>query len=312
MAAAIEAYNKPVSRYRAESFTILAINAWELLLKARWLKKNGNNMRSLYIKLDNANSPKNRRHQKYKKTKSGNYMTLGADHLITHLGISGDLDTETSENLRAVIEIRDSAVHLFNRNLGTQLELVVQEIGMACVHNYTIKCRDWFNKGLDEFDTFLMPLAFVNHSKEIKGALTSKEVKLFSSYIGELCRRTPSTNAGTAITINLSFKVDRRNEPGAALFRQTNDPTAPRFGMPIHSESQAKTFYLSYENLTAKCRAEIPGFRIDAKYHQLRRQLAENSSLAWKRPNNPTKQNGKCTLYFSEKMFEELAKRYAG
>ena len=32
---AIEAYNKPDFKYREETFSILALNAWELLLKAK-------------------------------------------------------------------------------------------------------------------------------------------------------------------------------------------------------------------------------------------------------------------------------------
>ena len=35
MLAAIEVYNKPDFFYREETFAILAINGWELLLKAR-------------------------------------------------------------------------------------------------------------------------------------------------------------------------------------------------------------------------------------------------------------------------------------
>lgn len=40
--AAIEIYNKPEFRYREEAFSILMLNAWELLLKARILKENKN------------------------------------------------------------------------------------------------------------------------------------------------------------------------------------------------------------------------------------------------------------------------------
>jgi Domain of unknown function (DUF3644) len=36
--AAIEIYNKPNFSYREEAFTILIINAWELILKAKILK----------------------------------------------------------------------------------------------------------------------------------------------------------------------------------------------------------------------------------------------------------------------------------
>lgn len=49
MIAAIEVYNKPDFLYRGETFSILAINGWELLLKAKHLKDNHNKMRSLYV-----------------------------------------------------------------------------------------------------------------------------------------------------------------------------------------------------------------------------------------------------------------------
>ena len=49
MISAIEIYNKPDFKYREETFAILAINSWELLLKAKWLKDNNNKIRSLYV-----------------------------------------------------------------------------------------------------------------------------------------------------------------------------------------------------------------------------------------------------------------------
>ena len=48
MLSAIEIYNKPDFKYREETFTILAINSWELLLKARILKLNNYRINSIY------------------------------------------------------------------------------------------------------------------------------------------------------------------------------------------------------------------------------------------------------------------------
>ena len=42
--AAIQMYNNPTSVYRAETFAILSINGWELLLKAKWLKEHGDDV----------------------------------------------------------------------------------------------------------------------------------------------------------------------------------------------------------------------------------------------------------------------------
>ena len=47
--AAIEIYNKPDFLYREEAFAVLAINGWELLLKAKWLADHQNKVSSLYV-----------------------------------------------------------------------------------------------------------------------------------------------------------------------------------------------------------------------------------------------------------------------
>jgi hypothetical protein len=46
---AIEIYNKPTFAYREETFAILALNAWELLLKAKLLEIKENKSSCLYI-----------------------------------------------------------------------------------------------------------------------------------------------------------------------------------------------------------------------------------------------------------------------
>lgn len=47
---AIEIYNKPDFKYRSETFSILMTNAWELLLKAKLLKDNKNDLRSIQVR----------------------------------------------------------------------------------------------------------------------------------------------------------------------------------------------------------------------------------------------------------------------
>ncbi|WP_222864744.1 DUF3644 domain-containing protein, partial [Serratia marcescens] len=61
---AIEVYNKPDFKFREESFSILMVNAWELLLKARILQLSNDNKDSIYVKskgevvLSNSGNPK--------------------------------------------------------------------------------------------------------------------------------------------------------------------------------------------------------------------------------------------------------------
>src|ERR1700712_5779812 len=49
MTSAVEVYNRASFAYREETFAILALNAWELLLKAKLVKEGGNHPRAIWI-----------------------------------------------------------------------------------------------------------------------------------------------------------------------------------------------------------------------------------------------------------------------
>ena len=75
--AAIEVYNKPDFRYREESFAILMLNAWELLLKARILKEHNNDMRSIEVWQKRRRVDGTLTERAFaKKNRSGNNMTI--------------------------------------------------------------------------------------------------------------------------------------------------------------------------------------------------------------------------------------------
>src|SRR5687768_7647784 len=48
MTSAVEVYNRPSFMYREETFAILALNAWELLLKAKVVNEGGNKQRAIW------------------------------------------------------------------------------------------------------------------------------------------------------------------------------------------------------------------------------------------------------------------------
>lgn len=160
MVAAIEIYNKPGFPYRAETFAILAINGWELLLKSKWLADNGNKLRSLYVYEKRERSDGSKGKKLYiKRTRSGNPQTHSIDFLAKKLVAMKKLDIAVWSNIQVLIELRDSAVHFYNHAPAFRVRL--QEIGTACTRNFSSVIDEWFNKELSEFDLYLMPLAFL-------------------------------------------------------------------------------------------------------------------------------------------------------
>ncbi len=114
MVAAIEIYNKPGIPYRNESFTILAINAWELLLKAKWLKIHGHRKQSLFVRETRQTTAGGRTKRKYiKRSRSGAPFTLEVGYLSKQLVNEKALAPSAAENLRIMLEFRDCATHFF-------------------------------------------------------------------------------------------------------------------------------------------------------------------------------------------------------
>ena len=140
----IEIYNKPDFKYREEIFSILIINSWELLIKAKILKDSGEDLNSIYVKKSDGSVKTNR---------TCNPMTIeifGAMKMV-------DLDGTVIENIGRLVDIRDTAIHYYHT---TSLSYLMYILGAATLRNYQKVVNSWFNKSLSEYNFYIMPLAF--------------------------------------------------------------------------------------------------------------------------------------------------------
>ena len=115
--AGMEIYNKPDFKYREECFSILVLNAWELLLKAKLLLDNGNDPRCLYVyEARTTTKGKSSKKLYVKRNRSGNEHTLGLGQVITKLNTKAStrLPQAIKANLDGLTEIRDNAIHFIN------------------------------------------------------------------------------------------------------------------------------------------------------------------------------------------------------
>src|SRR5580693_1775746 len=98
--AAIEIYNKPSFSYREEAFSLLMTNAWELLLKAKWLMDHGEQLESLYELVSDADGNKTP-----KVNRSGNPNSHGIAYLAAKLveDTNSGLENGCNDNILALI-----------------------------------------------------------------------------------------------------------------------------------------------------------------------------------------------------------------
>jgi hypothetical protein len=305
--AAIEVYNKPDFLYREEAFTVLAVNGWELLLKAKWLSDNGNRTRSLYIyeavtKKDGSRGKKKR----IKLTRSGNPFTHSIDYLAKKLVESKQLNATVLQNIEALIEIRDNAVHFYNH--GNVFSVRLQEIGAASLRNFVILVNEWFGSDLSQYNFYLMPLAFLSPPQNARGLMLNKEEENFLKFVAALEKNEAEKDSRFSVTVNVEIKYARSKTTNAVNYRLSNNPDAPE--MRLTEQQILDKYPLNYKHLTEECKNRYNNFTVNKKYHDLRKEFKNDPRYAMGRQlyiGNPKSAE---TWYLSKAVFKILDKHY--
>lgn len=306
MIAAIEIYNKPDFMYRGETFSILAINSWELLLKAKYLKDNHNKMRSLYVMepITNKDGSKSKK-KKVKTTRSGNPFTHSVEFIAKKLIEKGEMDKVVFDNIMALIELRDSSIHFYNYSL--KFNIRIQELGTASLKNYVSLYKKWFDKDLSEYNFYLMPLSFVHVRKEADVLLLNAEEKNFFKYVDDLEEGTTSEGE-YSIALNIDVKFSKSTSKDAIKVALSQDANAIKVTL---TEEQLKLKYpMDYGGLTAKCKERYSDFVLNSDYHANRRLYEGDDKCAYTRYLDPDKKKSGKKTFYSEVMLLRLDNHY--
>ena len=303
--AAIEIYNKPDFQYRAETFSILVINGWELLFKAKWLKENNNKIQSLYVK-----EPRQKKdgykskNQRIKRTRSGNPFTHSLDYLAKKLVEQKYLEQNVWVNIQALIELRDSSVHFYNSSPNFAKKL--QEIGAASLENFVSLVSEWFNCDLNEFNFYLMPLSFVDLPTQTKAIVSNKEEQNFLNYLENL-----EVEAGSkySVTVDIGVRFLRSREKDAIGVHTTSNPDAQK--VYLTDEEIRKEYPWTYKQLTQKCKERYSNFIQNNKYDGIRMPLYENRKFCYSRYLDPANPNSFNKVFYKPSILNEFDKHYS-
>lgn len=262
--AAIEIYNKPDFWYREEAFSILMLNAWELLLKARVMKEGGGKTRAIEVWEPRTRPDGTKTTRQYPKlNRSKNRTTIGLDRAIALVrGYPRDsIEDRCIRNLSLLTEIRDNSVHL--HNVGPGLSQRIQEVGSAALKNYANAVEQWFNVDLSEFNFYIMPLAFHSPTSVIESLRSEKHpaaVRNLLDLIAEAERDHPSDEAADFnVTLQVQLRFVRTGSPVAVPVQVTRDPTA--VPVQVSEEDIRRAFPWDFRTLVAQLRNRYTDFK---------------------------------------------------
>jgi hypothetical protein len=307
---AIEVYNRPTFAYREETFAILALNAWELLLKAKLLAEHSNKTRCLHVfesRVTKAGTPSTKLY--LKRNRSGAPHTHSLWRTIAELEnkTSARVDNRIKSNLDALTEIRDNAVHFVIAS--PKLAKQVLEVGTAAVRNFVELARQWFQHDLSGRHFFLMPIGFVDAPVAASAVDLSKDESRLISYLAQLASAGAQGAASpfnVTLEVNLSFK--RSTSAGALVVAITNEPGAPQ--VTLTEDDFKKVYKWTYRQLVDHLKKRYADFKLNPKFNSIRKPLMTDPRYVRSRfldPDNP--KSGKKEFY-SPTVLAEFDKHY--
>lgn len=307
MTSAVEIYNKPAFPYREEIFCILALNAWELLLKAEILRAHGNDVRA--IRVYEPRKLKSGRPSKkiyLKKNRAGNYQTIGIGACVVTLEQQkGKVPAAVKGNLEALTAIRDNSVHYVTAS--SVLAGQVQEIASACVSNFARLSKAWFARDLSGTLNLVLPLSFVGGSIT-DAAVVSPDENRVIQHLNSLVTSGLMEPSDFAVALHLSLKLERSSSIDAAEVQISKDPNAIKV---VLSEEDIRNAYpWDYDELCKRLRKRYSDFLANVKFHKIRKPLQQNTKYCKARLLDPANPDGTKKDFYSPNILAEFDKHY--
>lgn len=309
----VELHNKPVFKFRYEVCTILAINGWELLLKA-------------YI---------NEKHPELKLIRKDGTSKSFEECLAFVSSQFGKDFRPQEENLNKLYEFRCHIIHFYKDHIGTILYSLLHK----SIIFYNRFLKDHFNIDLaDETNLMLLPIGFKPFSTPVDFLSNQSDIKESSNavqtFIKSIIQSTESLNKeGIEESILTGYNIAVVNENriknadiiagitknGAeakltisnilGAFKVTNEETAKKVN--IEEETLFKTVYtLKYLDVTKQARELFSDFKQNAQFNRIMSELKKNPSLHRKRYLDLNKTDGIGQDFYNPEILNELKKHY--
>jgi len=310
--AAIEIYNKPVVPHREETFAILVVAAWELLLKARLIKENGNQLKAIYeteaVKRKDGKPSKRRA---VKQNRAGNPITIGVSAAIERTGVlpTKPLDVACRENLELLIEVRNNAVHFVNDD--RDLAIRIHELGIAALRNYAIVLADWFAQDISAFRFAILPLSFDGavSAQVVPAAKRSRQAQNLLAHMERAVADAAAPKDDRfAVSLRIETRIVGNRAQDAVPIKHGRGPDAAK--VELTEEALRQGWPHDYDELMRRVKQRVPGLKQNQAFHAAHKVLRADGRLARVRLldiNNPKSIK---KTYYSDAMIDALASHF--
>lgn len=290
----IEVYNKPDFKYREEAFSILMVNAWELLLKAKVVRDNTEDEGSIHQK-EKDGTPK--------LSRSGNPRTITIGEAMDRV----NLDQTLADNLFVLIELRDNAIHLLNHS--QLLNVKTLEVGTASLRSYLEMSKEWFSLDLSRYNFYLMPMSFF-HPHEMQSYSINQETEQHRNLLRYITTLEEKHEADEVQRHSISLHLETKFVKSKLRYAP-EDPNAISIKVDAEESFQQKYRWNYTDHLLPKLRERYSDFKPDGRFNTIRKKIEGNEAYSKVRPLDWTKPKGQTKRFYCPEILKEFDKHYA-
>ena len=283
LVAAVEIYNKPTVEYREQTFAVLLVNAWEVLLKARIVQQNDNKVAAIIER------------EAGTKRYLFDDITGGPSTIALKVALSTvSLSPTVKRNIAELVNVRNEAAHM--GLLTSDLRDAIHRFGAASVQNFIHVAKAWFDEGVPV--SYLLPVGFFGpHTIPVVRA--TKGQKALLERLTEAAAFPISGEDGFAVALSLDIKINAQMTGGGTI-GPTNDPRAPRTNLTM--DQILELYPSSYDEVRELCRTRYRDFKANRKFNRLmREEVKPNPNCTFGRSHNPKNPDSLVTYYYNDK-----------
>lgn len=263
--AAIEIYNKPIVQHREQTFSILLINAWEILLKARVLQKAGGD-RLEVIYRSQGGSPRSGTQNEASRRRT---ISLGSaiDKTCVPSGVR--------RGIEGIQMVRDEATHL--GVLNPELRQMILRYGAAAVRNFVELAREWFQ--VDVRIPYLLPVGFLGSAEVVETSVSGKQRDLLRQLTA-----IATSAAGDGIDYPVVLSVDIQLNPifkGGQRAEVTGSADALK--LRVSDDEVFDQFPNSYQDILSECKRRYADFKQNAEFNETMKEIKQDEMCAQRR-----------------------------
>ncbi|USU06273.1 DUF3644 domain-containing protein [Sphingomonadaceae bacterium OTU29LAMAA1] len=308
---AVETYNRASTMYREETFAILMINAWELLLKARIVRERGGKVSSLWeLQPRRKKDGEASKLKEYKRNRSGTPLTIGLERAYNLVAgfAQHRIDQNCIANIEALVGIRDNATHFVVHDAALRKSLT--EIALASVRNYVLAAQEWFNVSFSDLNIASMPITFDLDHKQVESVAHKQPeaVTRFLAYMEELQARARAESSDFSVSIRVNFDVVKNRENAAVTAALVRDD--PDLTVTIDGDKLPAGFNTSYRELLARLSARYIDFSQNGTFHDIMKRLKKDERYCYNRYPDPEKKAGTPKQFYNLNILRELDCHY--